>query len=52
MRNWLNPWKSYLPPVEIDAVMRAGGVGRVVASKAPGLAEGDLVRRPRKCRRG
>ncbi|MET3475834.1 NADP-dependent oxidoreductase [Variovorax atrisoli] len=43
MRGWLNDAKSYIPPVGIDEVMRAGGVGRVVASKNPQFAVGDTV---------
>jgi len=43
MRGWMNEGKSYIPPVEIGAVMRAGGIGRVIASANPGFAVGDLV---------
>jgi NADPH-dependent curcumin reductase CurA len=43
MRGWMNEGKSYIPPVEIGAVMRAGGVGRVVASRNPAFAVGDTV---------
>jgi NADPH-dependent curcumin reductase CurA len=43
MRGWLNDVKSYVPPVGIGEVMRAIGVGRVVESKDPALAPGDLV---------
>ena len=43
MRGWLNDAKSYIPPVAIGEVMRAGGVGRVVASKNPAFAVGDTV---------
>ncbi len=43
MRGWMNEGKSYIAPVEIGAVMRAGGIGTVVASKAAGFAVGDLV---------
>ncbi len=43
MRGWMNEGKSYIAPVEIGAVMRAGGIGRVVASKNPGFAVGDTV---------
>ncbi len=43
MRGWMNEGKSYIPPVEIGAVMRAGGVGVVVASKNPAFAVGDYV---------
>ncbi len=43
MRGWMNEGKSYIAPVEIGAVMRAGGVGVVVASKNPAFAVGDFV---------
>ncbi len=43
MRGWMNEGRSYIPPVELGAVMRAGGVGRVVESKAPGFSAGDWV---------
>jgi NADPH-dependent curcumin reductase CurA len=43
MRGWMNEGKSYIPPVGIGEVMRAGGVGRVVASKNPAFAVGDAV---------
>ncbi|TKC87305.1 NADP-dependent oxidoreductase [Trinickia terrae] len=43
MRGWMNEGKSYIPPVGIDEVMRAGGIGRVVASKHPAFAVGDEV---------
>jgi NADPH-dependent curcumin reductase CurA len=43
MRGWMNEGKSYIPPVGIGEVMRAGGVGRVTASKNPGFAVGDHV---------
>lgn len=43
MRGWLNDAKSYIAPVAIDEVMRAGGVGRVVASKNAQFAVGDSV---------
>jgi NADPH-dependent curcumin reductase CurA len=43
MRGWLNEGKSYIPPVGIGEVMRAGGVGRVLASKHAGFAPGDVV---------
>ena len=43
MRGWMNEGKSYIAPVKIDAVMRAGGVGRVMASKNPAFAVGDPV---------
>ena len=43
MRGWMNEGKSYIPPVGIDEVMRAGGVGVVVASKNASFAVGDHV---------
>ncbi|EST09566.1 Alcohol dehydrogenase, C-terminal [Kalmanozyma brasiliensis GHG001] len=43
MRGWLRDARSYLPPVQIGEVMRAGGVGVVVASKFAGLNKGDQV---------
>ncbi|MDM0033017.1 NADP-dependent oxidoreductase [Variovorax sp. J22P271] len=43
MRGWMNEGKSYIAPVEIGAVMRAGGVGRVAASRNPAFAVGDTV---------
>lgn len=35
--------RSYLPPVEIGAVMRASGACRVIASKNPKVKVGELV---------
>ena len=43
MRGWMNEGKSYIPPVGIGEVMRAGGVGTVIASDHPGFAVGDAV---------
>ena len=43
MRGWMDEGKSYIPPVEIGAVMRAGGVGQVIASNNPAFAVGDYV---------
>jgi NADPH-dependent curcumin reductase CurA len=43
MRGWMNEVRSYVAPVGIGEVMRAGVVGRVVASKHPGFAAGDHV---------
>ncbi|WP_457329137.1 NADP-dependent oxidoreductase [Rhizobacter sp. P5_C2] len=43
MRGWMNEGKSYIPPVGIGEVMRAGGIGTVVASKNPAFAVGDIV---------
>ncbi|TQK50625.1 hypothetical protein FBY35_0964 [Streptomyces sp. SLBN-118] len=43
MRGWMNAGKSYIRPVEIGEVMRAGAVGRVIASRHPGFSVGDHV---------
>ena len=43
MRGWINAGKSYIAPVEIGAVMRAGAVGTVVESNDPGFSVGDAV---------
>jgi NADPH-dependent curcumin reductase CurA len=43
MRGWMNEGKSYIAPIGIGEVMRAGGVGRVTASKHPGFAVDDYV---------
>jgi NADPH-dependent curcumin reductase len=43
MRGWMNAGTSYIPPVEVGAVMRAGAVGRVTASEHPDFAVGDHV---------
>ena len=43
MRGWMDARPSYIPPVEVGAVMRAGAVGRVTASEHPGFAAGDDV---------
>lgn len=43
MRGWMNEGRSYIEPVKIGDVMRAGAVGRVIASQNPGFAVGDHV---------
>jgi NADPH-dependent curcumin reductase CurA len=43
MRGWMNEGRSYVQPVGIGEVMRAGGAGRVIASKNPAFATGDYV---------
>jgi hypothetical protein len=43
MRGWMNEGKSYIAPVQIGEVMRAGGVGKVIESKHPGFGAGDYV---------
>jgi NADPH-dependent curcumin reductase CurA len=46
MRGWMNAGASYIEPVQIGDVMRAGAVGRVLASEAEGFAPGDHVYGP------
>ncbi|WP_028475013.1 NADP-dependent oxidoreductase [Nevskia ramosa] len=43
MRGWMNEGKSYIKPVAIGEVMRAGTLGEVIASKHAGFAVGDWV---------
>lgn len=43
MRGWMNDGKSYIRPVKIGEVMRALGVGEVIASKHPDFSVGDKV---------
>ena len=43
MRGWMNDARSYVPPVGIGEVMRAGGLGRVTDSRHPEFQVGDLV---------
>jgi len=43
MRGWMNEGKSYIAPVGIGEVMRAGGIGEVIASKNPAFKVGDVV---------
>jgi NADPH-dependent curcumin reductase len=43
MRGWMNDSKSYIAPVGIGDVMRAGTAGRVVASNGGKFATGDFV---------
>ncbi|MHA4870611.1 NADP-dependent oxidoreductase [Duganella sp. PWIR1] len=43
MRGWMNEGKSYIRPVAIGEVMRAGGVGVVIESQSPKFAVGDHV---------
>jgi NADPH-dependent curcumin reductase CurA len=43
MRGWMNEGRSYVAPVGIGEVMRAGGAGRVAESKNSAFAVGDLV---------
>jgi NADPH-dependent curcumin reductase CurA len=43
MRGWMMDRPSYIPPVQIGDVMRAGGVGQVVESRHPDFNPGDFV---------
>lgn len=44
MRGWMNEGKSYIEPMEIGSVMRAGSVGEVVVAKNhPEFKVGDFV---------
>ena len=43
MRGWMNAGRSYIAPVEIGAVMRAGGIARIRESKLPGFEVGEHV---------
>ena len=43
MRGWMNEGKSYIAPVGIGEVMRAGGIGRVSRRRTPAFAVGDSV---------
>ncbi len=43
MRGWMNEGKSYIEPVGLGDVMRAGGIGQVVESKNAKFTPGDYV---------
>jgi NADPH-dependent curcumin reductase CurA len=43
MRGWMEDRKSYIPPVQIGEVMRAGTVGQVVESRDPKHPVGSFV---------
>ena len=43
MRGWMNAGGSYIAPVQVGAVMRAGAIGHVTASEHPGFTVGDYV---------
>jgi hypothetical protein len=42
-RGWIQDRPGYMPPVQIGEVMRASGVGQVVASRHADFEPGDLV---------
>lgn len=43
MRGWLNNTRSYIPPVQINEVMRAGGVGKIIDSNNEYFKVGEFV---------
>lgn len=43
MRGWMNDARSYIEPVGLGEVMRAGTVGEVLESSDPNFAVGDFV---------
>ncbi|MGB1217638.1 MAG: NADP-dependent oxidoreductase, partial [Saprospiraceae bacterium] len=44
MRGWMNDTRSYIPPVQIGEVMRAGTIGTVIkANNHPKYKEGDVL---------
>lgn len=43
MRGWINEGESYVPPVQLGEVMRAGTVGQVVESNNPDFQPGEYV---------
>ena len=42
-RGWMEDEESYMPPVQLGEPMRSASAGRVVESRHPDFAEGDLV---------
>jgi NADPH-dependent curcumin reductase CurA len=43
MRGWMNAGRSYVPPVQIGEVMRAGAIGHVIETQHPDFKAGDEV---------
>jgi NADPH-dependent curcumin reductase CurA len=43
VRSWLNAGEGYLPAVEIGEVVRASGIGTIVASNTPAFEVGDVA---------
>jgi len=44
MRGWMNDTKSYIPPIELEHVMRAGAIGKVIENNNnPKFEIGDCV---------
>jgi hypothetical protein len=43
IRTWMNDAPGYLPPIQIDEVIRSGGIAEVVHSNSDRYAPGDLL---------
>ena len=43
VRTWLNDQPGYLPPVQLGEVIRAAGIGEVVATRCAAFEVGDVV---------
>ncbi len=43
IRTWMNDVPSYLPPIQIDEVIRSGGVGEIVESRTEAYRPGQMV---------
>ena len=43
MRGWMNEGKSYIPPIQIGEVFRAGAAGQIIESNHPDYNVGDYV---------
>ena len=43
MRGWMNEGKSYIPPIQIGEVFRAGAAGQIIESIHPDYSVGDYV---------
>ena len=43
IRTWMDDVPSYLPPIQIDEVIRSGGVGEVIDSRSEAYRPGQLL---------
>ena len=43
IRTWMDDVASYLPPIQLDEVIRSGGVGEVIESRCDAYQPGQLV---------
>src|ERR1700761_7417898 len=43
IRTWMDDAPGYLPPIAVDDVVRAGGVGEVIESRTDAYAQGELL---------